>query len=40
MNKLKLHFHLKYIMASLQVLALPDFSQSFELECDASNGGI
>ncbi|KAM2118243.1 hypothetical protein ACFX1R_011686 [Malus domestica] len=32
--------HLKSIMISPQVLALPNFSQPFELECDASGYGI
>lgn len=31
---------LKSIMSSPQVLALPNCSQPFTLECDASNGGI
>lgn len=30
----------KKIMSSPQVLALPNFNQPFELECDASNNGI
>ncbi|KAM1314519.1 hypothetical protein ACFX2I_018122 [Malus domestica] len=32
--------HLKSIMISPQVLTLPNFSQPFELECDASGCGI
>ena len=32
--------HLKKVMASPQVLTLPDFSKPFELECDASGQGI
>lgn len=31
---------LKSIMVSPQVLALPNFSKTFELECDASGYGI
>ena len=31
---------MKKVMSSCPVLALPDFSQSFVLECDASGEGI
>ena len=31
---------MKEVMSSCPVLALPDFSQSFVLECDASREGI
>ncbi|KAM1902895.1 hypothetical protein ACFX13_040481 [Malus domestica] len=32
--------HLKSLMMSPHVLALPDFTQPFEIECDASGNGI
>ncbi|KAM1189657.1 hypothetical protein ACFX2J_025306 [Malus domestica] len=32
--------HLKQVMTSLQVLALPNFSIPFEIECDASRQGV
>lgn len=32
--------HLKHLMTQAPVLALPDFSQAFKLECDANDKGI
>ena len=31
---------MKEVMSSCPILALPDFSKPFVVECDASDGGI
>ena len=31
---------MKYVMSSCPILALPDFSKPFVVECDSSSGGV